>query len=250
MTTDVTEASPLAAATDVELLSFRIGENEYSVDIMAVREIRGWTRATSLPHSPSYVRGVINLRGAVLPVIDLALRLGLTVEDPSERNVIIVVDVDGRTIGLRVAAVSDILSFPKDELQDPPEAVPDLLKALHGGAHDVVFATRVGAYQSRRRMLFSRWFRFLVRRLTNLPVGAGGFLAMTSDVARTLRQKKSPRFYLTGLIGCGGYRITSIPVRRNHRPGGASSYSGRMRLSLGLTNLSVILQERFIRGQR
>ena len=136
------------------------------------------------------------------------------------------------------------------DLQDPPEAVPDLLKALHGGAHDVVFATRVGAYQSRRRMLFSRWFRFLVRRLTNLPVGAGGFLAMTSDVARTLRQKKSPRFYLTGLIGCGGYRITSIPVRRNHRPGGASSYSGRMRLSLGLTNLSVILQERFLRGQR
>ncbi|MEO0692086.1 MAG: chemotaxis protein CheW [Pseudomonadota bacterium] len=125
MTTDVTDASPLAAATDVELLSFRIGENEYSVDIMAVREIRGWTRATSLPHSPSYVRGVINLRGAVLPVIDLALRLGLTVEDPSERNVIIVVDIGGRTIGLRVDAVSDILSFPKDELQDPPEMTAD-----------------------------------------------------------------------------------------------------------------------------
>lgn len=124
MTTEMSENSPQAAA-DVELLSFRVGENEYSVDIMAVREIRGWTRATSLPHSPDYVRGVINLRGAVLPVIDLALRLGLVVEDPSERNVIIVVDIDGRTIGLRVDAVSDILSFPKDELQDPPEMTAD-----------------------------------------------------------------------------------------------------------------------------
>ena len=110
---------------EVELLSFRIGENEYSVDIMAVREIRGWTRATSLPHAPEYVRGVINLRGAVLPVIDLALRLNLEAEEPSERNVIIVVDVHGRNMGLRVDAVSDILSFPRDQLQPPPEMEAD-----------------------------------------------------------------------------------------------------------------------------
>ncbi|MEL6644658.1 MAG: chemotaxis protein CheW [Pseudomonadota bacterium] len=125
MTGDLQIATDPNDAGDVELLSFRIGENEYSVDIMAVREIRGWTRATSLPHAPSYVRGVINLRGAVLPVIDLALRLGLDVEDPTERNVIIVVDVDGRTIGLRVDAVSDILAFPKSALQEPPEMAAD-----------------------------------------------------------------------------------------------------------------------------
>lgn len=112
-------------ADDVELLSFRIGENEYSVDIMSVREIRGWTRATSLPHAPEYVRGVINLRGAVLPVIDLATRLGLPVDEPTERHVIIVVDIDGRTVGLRVDAVSDILSFARSELQPPPEMSAD-----------------------------------------------------------------------------------------------------------------------------
>jgi purine-binding chemotaxis protein CheW len=109
----------------VELLSFRIGDQEYSVDIMSVREIRGWTRATSLPHSPAYVRGVINLRGTVLPVIDLAQRLGLPSAEITDRNVIIVVHLEGRTMGLLVDAVSDILSIPQDEMAPPPELPAD-----------------------------------------------------------------------------------------------------------------------------
>jgi len=104
-----------------EYLSFRIGDSEYSVEIMSVREIRGWTRTTSLPHAPHFVRGVINLRGTVLPVVDLALRLGLDASEPEDRNVIIVVDVGSRVMGLRVDAVSDILSFSPDQLQPPPE---------------------------------------------------------------------------------------------------------------------------------
>ena len=107
--------------SQTEYLSFRIGDSEYSVEIMSVREIRGWTRTTSLPHAPHFVRGVINLRGTVLPVVDLALRLGLDATDPEDRNVIIVVDVGSRVMGLRVDAVSDILSFSPDQLQPPPE---------------------------------------------------------------------------------------------------------------------------------
>jgi purine-binding chemotaxis protein CheW len=110
---------------DLELLSFRVADQEYSVDIMSVREIRGWTRATSLPHAPDYVRGVINLRGSVLPVVDLATRLGIEAGDPNERSVIIVVDVGGRTVGLRVDAVSDILSIPLGDLQAPPDLVTE-----------------------------------------------------------------------------------------------------------------------------
>ena len=106
---------------EVELLAFRVGEHEYSVNIMSVREIRGWTRTTSLPRAPSYIRGVINLRGTVLPVIDLGQRLGLEASEPDERNVIVVVDVNGRTIGLRVDAVSDILTLPTERLKPPPE---------------------------------------------------------------------------------------------------------------------------------
>lgn len=112
-------------AQQVELLSFWVGDSEYSVDIMSVREIRGWTRATPLPHSPHFVRGVINLRGNVLPVIDLAMRLGLPSVEPEERHVIIVVDVNGQTVGLRVDAVSDILTLPRKELQPPPELSAD-----------------------------------------------------------------------------------------------------------------------------
>lgn len=112
-------------ATDLELLSFRVGEQEYSVDIMSVREIRGWTRATPLPHSAPYVRGVINLRGAVLPILDLACRLDLGTTETTERNVIIVVHVRGQSIGLLVDAVSDILSIPRSELQPPPDMLSD-----------------------------------------------------------------------------------------------------------------------------
>ena len=120
--------------SEVELLSFHVGDHEYSVDIMSVREIRGWTHTTSLPHSPSFVRGVINLRGTVLPVLDLDQRLGLPHSEPCDRNVIIVIDVDGRGIGLRVDAVSDILSLPIDALKPPPDVASGgdetFLKAL------------------------------------------------------------------------------------------------------------------------
>lgn len=132
---DLDQATTDAMNTiQTEYLSFGIGDHEYSVDIMSVREIRGWTKTTSLPHAPRFVRGVINLRGAVLPVVDLALRLGLEETEPEDRNVIIVVDVGTRVMGLRVDAVSDILSFAPDQLQPPPDvAVNDntpFVKAL------------------------------------------------------------------------------------------------------------------------
>ncbi len=103
-----------------ELISFRIDEQEFCLDIMAVREIRGWTPATPLPHSPSYVRGVINLRGAVLPVIDLKARLGLGLVEPSARSVIIVVHIGSRLVGLLVDAVSEILAADRSSVQPTP----------------------------------------------------------------------------------------------------------------------------------
>ena len=94
-----------------ELIAFRIGEQEFCVDIMAVREIRGWAPVTPLPHSPTFLRGVLNLRGAVLPIVDLAGRLGLPAAEPTARHVIIVAQVNGQVIGLLVEAVSDILTI-------------------------------------------------------------------------------------------------------------------------------------------
>jgi len=111
--------------TAIELLSFRVADQEYSVDIMSVREIRSNTQATPLPHAPSYVRGVINLRGTVLPIIDLAQRLEQGSCSTKDRAVIIVVAHQDQVFGLLVDAVSDILEVSETNLQSPPEVAGD-----------------------------------------------------------------------------------------------------------------------------
>ena len=116
-----------------ELISFRIGEQEFCVDIMAVREIRGWTPATPVPHSPRFVRGVINLRGAVLPVIDLADRLGLGTAVETARHVIIVVQIGSRIVGLLVDAVCDILSTADHVVQKTPDLAGDQMQGFVKG---------------------------------------------------------------------------------------------------------------------
>ena len=120
-------------AAAIELIAFRIADQEYCVDIMAVREIRGWSTSTPLPRAPNYVRGVINLRGAVLPIMDLAARLDLPATQPSERSVIIVVQVGERLVGLLVDAVSDILSISPDQIQPTPDVGCDQVKAFVRG---------------------------------------------------------------------------------------------------------------------
>src|SRR5690348_13056127 len=112
----------------LELISFRVGAQEFCVDIMDVREIRGWTLATPLPHSPDFVRGVINLRGAVLPIVDLSARLGLGAADPSARSVIIVTRIGERTVGLLVDAVSDILTVTEETIQPTPDVACDTVR--------------------------------------------------------------------------------------------------------------------------
>lgn len=118
----------------IELLTFQLADQEYSLDIMSVREIRGWTRTTPLPHAPSYMKGVINLRGTVLPVMDLSQRLGLRPRDHTDRNVIIVVNHEDTMTGLLVDAVSDIIALTSDDLQPPPEMQssnsPNVVSAL------------------------------------------------------------------------------------------------------------------------
>ena len=104
-----------------ELISFRVGEQRYCVDIMDVREIRGWTPATPLPHAPEFMRGVINLRGAVLPIIDLAARFRLGPSTPTSRHVVIVVAIDDKLVGLLVDAVCDILSAGPEQMQATPD---------------------------------------------------------------------------------------------------------------------------------
>ncbi|OYW89778.1 MAG: chemotaxis protein CheW [Caulobacterales bacterium 32-67-6] len=107
-------------ATSGELITVVIGEQRFAIDIQLVREIRGWTNSTPLPNAPDYVLGVINLRGAVLPVLNLAARLGLPASEARSSSVVIVVDLVGRTVGLLVDAVSDIINVGEGEIQPAP----------------------------------------------------------------------------------------------------------------------------------
>jgi purine-binding chemotaxis protein CheW len=104
-----------------ELLSVRIGTQEFAMDIRSIREIRGWIASTHLAHAPSFIKGMINLRGAVLVVIDLAQRLGLPPQEPNAASVVVVVESGDKVAGLLVDAVCDIITVTDDMRQPTPE---------------------------------------------------------------------------------------------------------------------------------
>ena len=116
-----------------EVVAFRVSEQDFCIDIMSVREIRGWTETTILPHAQDYVKGVINLRGAVVPVVDLSARLGLGALEPGPRHVIIITMVGSRTVGLLADVVSDILSVPGSALQPVPDIASESARAYVTG---------------------------------------------------------------------------------------------------------------------
>ncbi len=112
-----------ATTDDPNFVTFRAAQQEYCVDIMSVREIRGWSPATALPQSPPSIRGVINLRGAVVPIVDFNLRLGYSAIDPTPQSVIIIVQIAAQTIGLLVDEVSEILNAGREAIKATPDAV-------------------------------------------------------------------------------------------------------------------------------
>ncbi|MAC76893.1 MAG: chemotaxis protein CheW [Rhodobacteraceae bacterium] len=116
-----------------EVVAFRVADQDFCFDIMSVREIRGWTDTTVLPHAQSYVKGVINLRGSVVPVVDLSARLGLGVTDPGPRHVIIITVVQSQTIGILAEVVSDIITVQDEDIQPVPDIVADTVKSFISG---------------------------------------------------------------------------------------------------------------------
>jgi purine-binding chemotaxis protein CheW len=116
-----TDSEGVAASGRVESISFSIGDEQYGVDIMAVREIKGWSEITHLPKQPDYVRGVLNLRGVMVPIIDLRCRFGQGKTEATALHVVIVVQVGSRLIGLLADRVLDILSFEASQVQPVPQ---------------------------------------------------------------------------------------------------------------------------------
>jgi purine-binding chemotaxis protein CheW len=103
-----------------QFISFAIGDDQYGVDIMAVREIKGWSQITRLPRQPDYMRGVLNLRGIMVPIIDLRCRFGQGMTEATPLHIVIVVQIGPRHVGLLADRVLDIVGCNASQVQPVP----------------------------------------------------------------------------------------------------------------------------------
>ena len=105
----------------LQLVSFKMGNEEYAIDILNVKEINRMVNITKVPNSPAFVEGIINLRGQVIPVVNLRTKLGMPKIEHDKDTRIVVVDLSGRTVGFLVDAVSEVLRIPRSITEAPPE---------------------------------------------------------------------------------------------------------------------------------
>ena len=125
------------AADGDQYLTFALGEEQYGVQILRVQEIKGYTGVTRIPNTPEYVKGVLNLRGTIVPIVDLRMKFGMEQQEYNKKTVIIVVEVKGRIMGIIVDAVSDVMNIAAKDIQPAPE---------FGGSVDVGFINGIGSY--------------------------------------------------------------------------------------------------------
>lgn len=118
---DMDDGQELDGSNSMQLIAFMIGEQVYGVEITTVREIRAWSGATPLPNTQEYVRGVINLRGTIVPIFDLRARFGNGLTDTTKNHVVVVMSVGEKWVGMLVDAVSDILTISKKDVHKVPE---------------------------------------------------------------------------------------------------------------------------------
>jgi purine-binding chemotaxis protein CheW len=131
---DIDSADTASVADLSQFISFAIGDDQYGVDIMAVREIKGWSQITHLPRQPDYMRGVLNLRGVMVPIIDLRCRFAQGMTEATPLHIVIVVQIGSRHVGLLADRVLDIVAINASQIQPIPRvsrtAQTDFLSGL------------------------------------------------------------------------------------------------------------------------
>ena len=126
MTQTTTSEGELAKMTlPLQVLTFSLGDDLFAVDVLKVQEIRGFSDVTPVPKAPAYVRGIMNLRGTVIPVMDLRLRFGLAARTYDKLTLVVVVRAASKLVGVVVDAVSAVLALPPDCSSSPPEMTGD-----------------------------------------------------------------------------------------------------------------------------
>ena len=108
-------------AAAAEFLTFRLGAEEYGIDILRVQEIRSYEAPTRIANAPSFIKGVVNLRGVIVPVVDLRLKLNCATAEYNDFTVVIVLNVHGRVVGAVVDSVSDVLELSPEQINAAPE---------------------------------------------------------------------------------------------------------------------------------
>ncbi len=133
-----------AAQLGGEFLTFRLGAEEYGIDILKVQEIRSYELPTRIANAPPFIKGVVNLRGVIVPIVDLRLRLGCDSAEVSSFTVVIVLNVKGRVVGAVVDSVSDVLELSRDAIKAAPEMASSV---------DASFITGIGSVGERMLIL-------------------------------------------------------------------------------------------------
>ena len=144
--TSLAVAQPRAAAEAEgrEFLTFRLGAEEYGIEILKVQEIRGWEVPTAIAGTPEFIKGVINLRGTIVPIVDLRLKFGLEKVNYDEFTVVIILSVARRVVGIVVDAVSDVVTLAPEQIRPAPE---------FGASVDARFITGLGTLGERMLVL-------------------------------------------------------------------------------------------------
>jgi purine-binding chemotaxis protein CheW len=138
------ESARAATAAGGEFLTFRLGAEEYGIDILKVQEIRSYEQPTRIANAPSFIKGVVNLRGVIVPIVDLRLKLGCDSNDYNSFTVVIVLNVRGRVVGAVVDSVSDVLELSRDSIKPAPEMA---------SAVDTSFITGISSVNDRMLIL-------------------------------------------------------------------------------------------------
>jgi len=144
MATVLKEAPVAAEAEGREFLTFRLGAEEYAIDILKVQEIRGWEIPTTIANTPDFIKGVINLRGTIVPIVDLRLKFKLSEARYDEFTVVIILSFARRVVGVVVDAVSDVTTLMPQQMRPAPE---------FGGTFDTRFITGLGTLGERMLIL-------------------------------------------------------------------------------------------------
>ena len=127
-----------------EFLTFTLGAEEYGIDILKVKEIRGYDAVTRIANAPEYIKGVINLRGTIVPIVDMRIKFKLGSVEYNQFTVVIILNVAGRMIGMVVDSVSDVLTLSGEQVKPAPE---------FGAALDTQYIIGLGAVEDRMLIL-------------------------------------------------------------------------------------------------